>query len=92
MVREALKQGMKTWIATGERVRMKVAVLRVDLEDVVAEARQEYAGQAATYDRARVQSEARPTPTAKPKARHAHANREDSAKATGDAKKTTASA
>jgi hypothetical protein len=66
---------------------MKVAELREDLEDVVAEARHECAGQAASNDRARARSEARPTPTAKPKARLAGARREDPAKATGDGKK-----
>jgi hypothetical protein len=55
MVREALKQGMKTWIITSERVRTKVAELREGLEDVVLEVRQEY----------KQQAEARAQPAAK---------------------------
>jgi hypothetical protein len=42
MMRGALKQSMKLWIAASERVRVKAAELREDLEDVVVEAREEY--------------------------------------------------
>jgi hypothetical protein len=45
--RDLLKQGIKLWFVTSERVRTKAAQLREDLEDVVVEARQEYADQAA---------------------------------------------
>jgi len=42
IVRSALKQGMKVWIVTSERIRMTAAELREALEDVVAEARHEH--------------------------------------------------
>ena len=90
MTREALKKGMKTWIVASDRVRTMVAKLREDLEDVVIAARQEYESQADTHDRPDTESASRPA--AKPKARRAHAKREESAKATGDTKKAKASA
>jgi hypothetical protein len=48
IVRGALKQGLKTWIVTRERVSTMVTQLREDIEDVVVEARQEYEGHADT--------------------------------------------
>ena len=52
VVRDAVKQAMKLWIVVSERVRVRAAELREDLEDVVVEAREEY--------RLRAQSDERP--------------------------------
>jgi hypothetical protein len=57
-VRDALKQGMKIWLVTSERVRTKVAELREDLAAVVIEARQEYESQADRSARTDADSEA----------------------------------
>jgi hypothetical protein len=82
MVREALKQGMKTWIVTSDRVRMKAAELWEGLEDVVVEARQEYETRADTNDRPRHDRGSAPAPRAKPKPGRARAGRAASPKAT----------
>ena len=82
MMREALKQGMKIWIVTNERVRTKVAELREDLEDVVIEAQQEYDGQ--------VDADPETVAAAAPrrKVTRAPAKREQRARPTGVAKAT----
>ena len=93
MVREALKQGMKTWIVTGERVRTMVAQLREDIEDVVFEARQEYASQADTQAQPDSDTESVAGATApRRKASRARAKREEPAKAPGDTQDAKASA
>ena len=42
MARTVLKESMKTWIVTTERLQAGLAQLREELDDVVAEARHEY--------------------------------------------------
>jgi hypothetical protein len=46
IARKALKEGMKTWIVTTERLQARFAQLREEIEDVVVEARHEYEHQA----------------------------------------------
>src|SRR5262245_15161447 len=42
MALRVLKEGMKTWIVTTRRIQAGFAQLREELDDVVAEARDEY--------------------------------------------------
>jgi hypothetical protein len=93
MVREALKQGMKSWIATSERVRTMAAQFREDIEDVVFEARQEYESQADTKAQSDSDAESVDVATTpRRKATRARAKREQPAKATGDAQDAKVSA
>jgi hypothetical protein len=93
VVREALKQGMKSWIVTSERVRTMVAQFREDIEDVVFEARQEYESQADTKAQPDSDTESVAVATApRRKAARARAKREEPAEATGDAQDAKASA
>lgn len=48
VARTTVKQGMKAWIIANDWVRSRVAQLREDVEDTVAEARQEYERQTGT--------------------------------------------
>jgi hypothetical protein len=57
-VREVLKKSMKLWIVTSQRVRMRVAELREELEDVVAEARHEHQSHAEAREQTEADGEA----------------------------------
>ena len=56
VVRNVLKEGMKTWIVTTERVQAGLAHLREELDDALAEARYEY------EHRAEAETHQRPEP------------------------------
>ena len=81
MVREILKQGMKTWIVTSARVWMKAAELWEGLEDMVVQARLEHETRADTDDRPRHDRKSAPASRAKPKPGRARARRATSPKA-----------
>ena len=93
MVREALKHGMTSWIVTSERVRTIAAQFREEIEDVVFEARQEYASQADTQAQPDADTESVAVATApRRKASRARAKRVEPAEAPGDAQDAKASA
>ena len=93
IVREALKQGMKTRSGTSERVRAMVAQLREDIEDVIIEARQEYESQADTKAQPDSDTESVAVTTSlRRNATRARARREEPAEATSDAQDAKESA
>ena len=86
-VREGLKQGMKLWIVTSERVRSKVTEMREDFEDLVVEARQEYERRADARAQTDANSEAAARVAApRPKATRTQAKRGERAKPSDEAK------
>jgi hypothetical protein len=71
VARTTVKLGMKAWFMANDWVRTHVAQLREDLEDTVAEARQEYERQAGTIEQLDADSARQASTTdAAPKPQH----------------------
>ena len=77
ITRRVLKEGMKTWIVTTERLQAGLAHLREELDDVLVEARHEYEHRAAegAVDRRSEPAPAAEAKAAKPKVTRSRSSR-----------------